>query len=427
MIKKLITRYKSSEFIKNVAVVMSGTAIAQIISISITPIITRSYNPEDFGFYTTFIAFYSLLCSFATGKFERVILLSKEIKDIIIVSSLCLVTSIVFSLFCLLILIISSFLFDFSKWGLDILLVKWLYTIPFFLIVYSVNTIFLTYLNYIKNFKEIAKARIVKTFLSISVSVICIFFLRNMGGLILGEILGLFFSTVYLFPRLKFLFQFKETISSHFYGVASRYRNFPLYNIPADFLNVTSAQMPAFYLTSLYGSSTTGYYSLMKRVLDAPINLLSSSILEVFRQKAAEQYSETGNCRELFIDTTKKLVLISFGPFTILFFFAPEIFEFLFGHEWYISGEYARIFSIFYFFKFISSPLSYMFYLAEKQKIDFLLHVYMFVSTIVVFSFPSFFLMTSLETLFFYAVNFSVIYLVYFLFSYRYTIVNNKI
>lgn len=93
---RIIKHYKSSEFIKNIAVVISGTAISQIISIAITPILTRNYTPEDFGFYTTFIAIYSLLSSFATGKFERVILLSKDKKDIIIVSSLCLLTSLFF-------------------------------------------------------------------------------------------------------------------------------------------------------------------------------------------------------------------------------------------------------------------------------------------------------------------------------------------
>jgi teichuronic acid exporter len=420
--KKIVNRYKSSEFIKNVAVVMSGTAISQIISIAITPILTRSYNPEDFGFYTTFIAIYSLLCSFATGKFERVILLSKEIKNIIIVASLCLVSSIFFSLFSLLILIISSFLFDFSKWGLDILLVKWLYTIPIFLIVYSVNTIFLTYLNYEKDFKEIAKSRIVKTLVSISVSVICIFFLRNMGGLILGEILGLFFSTVYLFPRLKFLFQFKETISSNFYSVASRYRNFPLYNIPTDFLNNSSSQVPVFFLNSIFGVHVTGQYSLMKRMLDAPVALFSSSVLEVFRQRASEQFVKFGDCRNLLMKTAKNLALISIIPFSILYIYGSDIFVFIFGIKWRAAGEFASIFSVFYFFKFISSPISYVFYIAEKQKIDFLLHLYIFISSLIFFVLPKFYSISITQILWLYSINFVLIYFTYLLLSYKYSV-----
>lgn len=401
---------------------MSGTAISQIISILITPILTRNYTPRDFGMYTTFLAIYSLLCSFTTGKFERVIFFYKNRNDIVIVSSLCLVISVIFSCFCFLILQCTGILLDISKWGIDDILIKWLYAIPFFLLIYAVNTIFLTFLNYEKEFSQIAKSRIIKTFVSIFTSFICIFFLKDMGGLILGEIIGLFISTIYLFPRLKFLFQFQKKISSNFYSVFFRYKNFPLYNIPADFLNVASAQVPAFFLTTFFGANTTGFYSLMKRVLDAPINLLSSSILEVFRQRAASQFLETGDCRILFINTAKKLLLLSVLPFSLLFIFAPYFFELFFGNDWYVAGDYARIFSIFYFFKFISSPLSYMFYIAERQKIDFLLHIYMFLSTLLIFYSPAIFSFSSFEILMLYAINFSLIYILYFFLSYTYTI-----
>ncbi|RTZ49712.1 hypothetical protein EJ377_05215 [Chryseobacterium arthrosphaerae] len=94
MIRRIIDKYKGSEFIKNVAVVMTGTAVSQLIAIAVTPILTRNYTPEDFGYYTTFIAIYTVLCSFATGKYERVILLSKNENDIVVVSSLGMAISI---------------------------------------------------------------------------------------------------------------------------------------------------------------------------------------------------------------------------------------------------------------------------------------------------------------------------------------------
>ncbi len=401
---------------------MSGTAISQILSIAITPILTRSYSPEDFGFYTTFIAIYSLLCSFATGKFERVILLSNEKKNVIIISSLCLLTSIVFSIICFIIILIFNLSFNISKWGFNIILFKWLYIIPPFLIIYAVNTVFLTFLNYDKNFKEISKSRILKTIISISVSVICISILKNMGGLILGEIMGLFFSTIYLFPKLKFLFQFKEEVNSHFYSFILRYRNFPLYNIPTDLLNNSSSQVPVFFLSPIYGIHVTGQYSLMKRILDAPVTLFSSSVLEVFRQKASEQFVKNGDCRTLLLKTAKNLAFISIVPFSILYTFGSDIFVFIFGAKWYDAGQFASVFSVYYFFKFISSPISYMFYIAEKQKIDFFLHIYIFLSSLLFFILPKFFSISISETLWMYNINFALIYITYLILSYKYSI-----
>lgn len=420
--KRIINKYKRSEFIKNVAVVMTGTAVSQLIAIVVTPILTRNYTPEDFGYYTTFIAVYTVLCSFATGKYERVILLSKNDNDIIVVSSLGITISFFFSAFLLTVIYLLSVFFNLNSWGIDNLLLKWLYVIPLLLIVYAINLIFLTYLNYKKNFKEISKSRVIKTFVSISVSLLCIFFLKNMGGLILGELLGLLFSTVYLYPRLKFLFRFSDKITSQFATVATRYKNFPLYNIPSDLLNNSSSQLPVFFLTPIYGVQATGQYSLMKRMLDAPVTLLSSSILEVFRQKASEQYMAFGDCRSLFVKTARNLAFISIIPFLILMVFGTDIFVIAFGKEWREAGKFAAIFALYYFFKFVSSPLSYMFYIAEKQKIDFLLHIYMFVSSLVIFHLPKVLTVSITQTLWIYSINFILIYFTYFLLSYKYSI-----
>lgn len=400
---------------------MTGTAVSQLIAIAVTPILTRNYTPDDFGYYTTFIAIYAVLCSFATGKYERAILLSKNENDIIVVSSLGMAISVFFSVFLLILFYMLSLFFDLNSWGIDNLLIKWLYLIPVLLIIYAINLIFLTYLNYQKDFKEISKSRIIKTFVSISASLVCIFFLNNMGGLILGELMGLFFSTVYLSPKLKFLFKFSKDITSQFSTVASRYRDFPLYNIPSDMLNNSSAQVPVFFLTPMYGVQATGQYSLMKRMLDAPVTLLSSSILEVFRQRASEQYVAFGDCRGIFVKTAKNLAFISIIPFTVLMLFGTDIFAFVFGEEWREAGKFAGIFAVYYFFKFVSSPLSYMFYIAEKQKMDFLLHIYMFISSLAIFYLPKLVSISITETLWMYSINFIVIYLIYFLLSYKYS------
>ena len=45
-----------SEFAKNVITLISGTAIAQALSLIFSPIISRIYNPEDFGFFAIFMS-----------------------------------------------------------------------------------------------------------------------------------------------------------------------------------------------------------------------------------------------------------------------------------------------------------------------------------------------------------------------------------
>ena len=418
--KKLILKYKKSEFIKNVVIVMSGTAISQVIALALTPILTRAYTPKDFGYYTTFIAIYAILCSFVTGKYERAILLVRRERHIPIVSTLSLTISLTFSVLLFLIV------FIINELGITFLSVsaqfyKWLYILPFFIFFYAINITLLTYLNYQKEYQKISTSRIIKTLVSIGSSLLFILCLKNMGGLILGEFIGLTVSTLYLFPKLRFLFQFDNYTFSLLPKFASRYKNFPRYNIPGDLLSNISNQLPVFFLTSSYGTNVTGQYSLMKRVLDAPVLLISSSILEVFREQASKLYIEQGNCRELFVKTAKNLTLISLIPFSFLFVWGTDIFVFFFGKEWYEAGMYASIFAVLYFFRFISSPLSYMFYIAEKQQIDFIIQFYMFISTFVIFYLSNHTTFTIIHTLWLYTLNFVIIYVVYFMLSYKFT------
>ena len=60
-------------------------------------------------------------------------------------------------------------------------------------------------------------------------------------------------------------------------------------------------------------------------------------------------------------------------PFTILGIFAPEIFAFVFGENWKVAGEFAQIMTPMFFLNFIVNPLSYTFFIAQKQKLNLIL------------------------------------------------------
>ena len=117
-------------------------------------------------------------------------------------------------------------------------------------------------------------------------------------------------------------------------------------------------------LSGYFGAGIVGFYMLSKRILDVPFTLLSTSILEVFKQKATEDYHKNGNCEAIFLTTLKKLVIISIVPFLILYLSAPSLFAFVFGSEWRMTGEFAQVLTLMYFFKCILGvpppPLKYI-------------------------------------------------------------------
>jgi len=80
-IKQFLDRTYRSKFVRNVAVVASGTAGAQAIVIAFSPIITRLYGPEAFGILGTFMAIVAVITPIAALSYPIAIVLPKEDSD----------------------------------------------------------------------------------------------------------------------------------------------------------------------------------------------------------------------------------------------------------------------------------------------------------------------------------------------------------
>ena len=74
----------------------------------------------------------------------------------------------------------------------------------------------------------------------------------------------------------------------------------------------------------------------------------------------------------LFSSTTiafRHLLFISVVPTIIFFFISPVLFGFVLGKDWVVAGQYAQIMVVMFFLQFITSPLTNLFDIAEKQEV----------------------------------------------------------
>jgi O-antigen/teichoic acid export membrane protein len=69
---------QQSSFINKLLVVMSGTFIAQLIGLAATPLITRLYTPEAFGYFSNVIAVAVIFSSILTLSYPLAIVLPKK-------------------------------------------------------------------------------------------------------------------------------------------------------------------------------------------------------------------------------------------------------------------------------------------------------------------------------------------------------------
>ena len=66
---------------KNVAVLASGTAMAQVLTVLAYPILMRLYDPDDFGLFALFGALNMTFVAVASGRYELAIVMAKTEEE----------------------------------------------------------------------------------------------------------------------------------------------------------------------------------------------------------------------------------------------------------------------------------------------------------------------------------------------------------
>ncbi len=375
MIKRIIG---SSEFTKNIFVLISGTGIAQAIPIAISPILTRMYSPKDFGLLGLYISICSMLGIMGSLRYDAAIIQSdndEEAKQLVIVS---FISTVLFSLLLLLLILVFNQKIALLLNNKDIH--NWLFSIPLSVFLVSAFYIISFWLNKKKRFLDMSINRVINKSTDSAVSLLLgiIGFLRQ--GLLLGYILGQFLMIALLFKKIKkYNLKFNKNRARL---VLRKYKEYPKFFLPSTILSEISSNVFLILMSIFYGAVFTGFYSLVFRVTYLPLGLVGNSIGEVYRQKANEHYLEFGNCKELFFKTFKTLFVIGLVPFLVLFFFSEYLFVLIFGPEWRIAGEIAKYFSFLIFFQFTSTPLSFTIFLNKSQKQEMILQLLRTIFTI---------------------------------------------
>ena len=398
-----------SEFGRNVLTLMTGTTIAQAIPIAISPILTRIYTPEDFGLFAFYASIASIISVVATGRYELAIMLPKKDDDAINIVVLSILISFLVSLLSLIIVLVFNTQITNLLGNPEI--ANWLYFIPLTVLFTGIYQSFNYWSNRKKQYKRLAANRVLQSTATAGTNLGIGFGGFGSSGLILGNVLGQGIATAILSKKIwkEDKNRFDKIKRLKIFIMARRYVKFPKIDILASFAHVSSHQITHILFNAMYNSTIAGYYYLTLRILGLPIAFISSAIADVFRQTATLEYQLYGNAKQIYISTFKKLFILSFIPFLLLYFFAVDLFMFVFDDAWKVAGEYTQILTPMLFLNFISSPLSFMLYIGEKQQVNLLGNGLVLLLTLLSFYFAH----NALETVYFLSFSYSFIYIVH--------------
>lgn len=387
-----------------------GTTFAQMLALLAAPLLTRLFAPEAFGLHALFISISGILSVIVCMRYELSIMLPEsdaEAANLFAVS--LFFTGMMSFLSVVFIWIVGKpFLALINAPGLN----SYLWLIPVFVFF---NGIFLA-LNYwnsrTRNYGRLAIAQMTNSTIATTSTIAAGILGYTSGGVMIGasvaakatatSVLGAqaWRDNGRLFKRE---IQWRAMISG-----LKRHCKFPLYSTWGALLNNASWQLPAFILAAFFSSTVVGYYALGFRILQLPMSVVGSSIGQVFFQRAAEARIE-GKLVDLVAGTFKQLVKIGLFPILILSIVGCDLYTVVFGENWAEAGVYTQILSIWGFFWFISSPLSTLFSVLEKQDSMLCLNLVIF-STRLISLLGGGFLGSPRMALFFFSVSGAIVY-----------------
>lgn len=368
-----------SEFWKQVLTLLSGSLLAQIISVAFLPILSRLYLPEAFGVFGFFIAAVAVVVVVINGGYELTIMLPEKESDADLLTSLSfrLAHIISFVLLILLLLLGKAIL----SWAELESLNLWHLLLPLSIWMEGISQALSFRLNRAKAYRALSIAKLLRSILTALLSLGLAFVFEGFEGLLLGFMVGqaamLIYTYVYFVQKIPT--HKTENEQASLKSIATRYKDFPRYSVLSALMNTASKHLPFFLLPRLFNTNVSGQYSKSDRVLNIPAVLLSMSIGRVYFEKAsraAENREE--ELAQLTKDTFLRLLLLAIPFLGIIMLWGPELFSFVLGEAWGMAGEYARCIMPWMFMVFIASPLSYLIDIKRKLKIFLAFNVLLF-------------------------------------------------
>lgn len=381
MIKKWLRHNKSSwrsEFAKNMRTLMVGTVFSQLIVVAFTPILSRVFTPEDFTTLEQFTMLLNILVVVITGKYEFAIMHPKEKEDARHILFLAIVLALIGSIIVMFVGIFCGDYIGNYYNNSDFGEIFWILGPCLF--AFAMFNITSYWFSRQKKYVFSSGSKIINSCTSEPTKVMLSKVSLGSTGLIIGTTIGQIIGAVYSFfqfrknePKGLQFIEFDRLKSN-----ALRYKDYPMISIWGSILNRLAQWAHIGIFAQFYGLVAIGWMALSRRIVQAPLNIISGSYSQVFFQKISEIENPI-DLKKTYYQALRQLTALSAAIIGIAYIIPDNTIGWIFGEAWMPAINYLRILTIWYAFNFVTSSLSFVSLRIEMQKIAFLLDLLHFI------------------------------------------------
>lgn len=363
--KQFFKRVFNNSMFQGFSLLLSGSALSQIFSFLISPVLTRLYNPAEYGVNSVFMSVLLISSVFATLRLQVPISIAESDEEKRNLLNIGFITSALFSI----LLFAVVFIFDDQIIELfDVSEIAWLYILP--ISTFLIGVYELLYNNVLGNrgYKSMTVISTLKVVFQGVFQILLSFFNLGYIGLILGNLISYIIVDLMLLKTNSNYIEKPQ--SSKLKDTWNVYIDYPKFAFPAELLGMTSRQALTIILTYLFTPAASGFYALANRLIGVPINLIANSLRQVYIKEASVEFHKKGTIKRSFRNSSFALFGASIPIIIVIYWLGPIFFEIVFGEQWVEAGYYLRAMLLYFFTRFTIVPLMASMYVIGKTRFE---------------------------------------------------------
>ena len=373
-----INQFKS----KKAVILLAGSAVAQLVVLGGSPILTRLFNPHQIGEYGILIAWFAILSTVTMMRFEMFIVPPKYLGSSINLTVLSIGIAVILSFFVLIFNLI--FFLIFSDYSFNFVL------LGFMLFLGAVGTASRMLVLRLDCYKQVAIGRLIQAGTTVTSQISFGVLAPSSFFLVCGQLIGQACLSLYLVYQLstfKYV-SFNKVSLKRLHTVARRHLKTVLFAMPAILCSRVAQESFILLTAYVFGQYYVGLLVVLIRVIGTPTALFSQSFGDLFYRHIS-QLSGTEAYRVL-CQYVVILSLISAAGFGVYYFFLQKFFVIIFGAHWSEALAYMPFLILLTMFSFVFSPLSQIFNIIGRQDVNLIWQLCWLFSNIFIFWFGMF-------------------------------------
>lgn len=370
VLSKVLGRVRQSRFLRRLGLLSGGTLLGQGLVVLSSPLLTRLYTPEQFGFFAVFGALSAILGVAIGLRYEFAVPVVRDDEEAVALVALTALAS------CLLSAALAvALLFQGAPLAALVGLgdrsdILWL--LPAALLLWGVGS-GLSFWSIRQGLFRLNGANRIVQFGTQAVGQVG-FGLLGLGGvgLVLGYVLGYVTRFVHLalaLPRLE-LARLCRPALGRLWQALRHHWHYPAFSASSSLLQSACHMLPAILVALLYGPAMAGLFALSQRVVALPVRLFSDSASQVFLGEIAKAD------RERLIRLFKRTTLLFLGIGSVgmlpLLLAGPWLFALVFGDAWREAGVIVQLLVPLHLTRFVVRPISQTLNVLRRQDLHLL-------------------------------------------------------